>query len=97
MKIECEKDVERLSPVITASKMRILSLLDEWKSTLELMELTGLSRGGLYYHIKPLLSNRLIEMRRVKHGRTYINTYRRRNFEVVIKFDDTSREDTEES
>jgi DNA-binding transcriptional ArsR family regulator len=63
-----------LSALIGPGRARILTLLDNPKSTTQLVALTGLGLGSVGRHLKTLLESRLVQRRRVRRSVLYYRT-----------------------
>lgn len=70
------EDFDEFFSIFTPQKLRFLFMMNDWKAIADLMNITGLSRGGITFHLDLLEKQGLIESRLIKWKTTYRKEYK---------------------
>lgn len=76
----------RFFTTFTPEKLRLLFLMRDWKPLCDIMDVTGLSRGGIMYHMDLLDKEGLVESRLVSWKTTYRKEYKAKPLILQVNF-----------
>jgi predicted transcriptional regulator len=84
--INTVEEFETFFNVFTPQKLKLLFLMKDWKAIADLTNKTGLSRGGITYHLDLLEKEGMIDSRLIKWKTTYRKEYKTKPLVLQVNF-----------